>query len=60
MEDKLERLFEHLIGRIVEEAFVEDDAFILHFDDGSLIELYSSDGDLDLYWEMGQQEPQLH
>lgn len=60
IEDKLETLFIHLIGRVVEEAFIEDDAFVLYFDDGSMIELYSSDGDLDLYFELNQGQPQLH
>ena len=59
-EDRLGDLLNHLLDKRVVDAFVEDDAFVLHFDDGSLVELYSENGDLDLYWEMGQKEPQLH
>jgi len=59
-EDKLELLFNHLLDRSVYEVYIEDDAFVMVFDDGTLLELYSSDGDLDLYFELPQEEPKLH
>ncbi len=59
-EDKLELLFNHLLDRSVHEVYIEDDAFVMVFDDGTLLELYSSDGDLDLYFELPQEEPKLH
>ena len=58
-EDKLELLFNHLLDRSVYEVYIEDDAFVMVFDDGTLLELYSSDGDLDLYFELPQEEPKL-
>ena len=59
-EDKLELLFNHLLDRSVHEVFIENDAFVMVFDDGTLLELYSEDGDLDLYFEIGQESPALH
>lgn len=53
IESKLELLFEHLIGRVVVEVFIEEDAFILHFDDNTVVELFSED-DLNLYYELPQ------
>ena len=40
IESKLELLFDHLIGRVVVEVFIEEDAFILHFDDNTVVELF--------------------
>ena len=60
VEEKLELLLNHLLDRIVDEVYIEDDTFTMVFDDGTLLELYSSDGDLDMYYEMPQEEPKLH
>ena len=60
IEGKINRLFNHLIDKIVEEVYIEDDAFCIIFDDGTFLQLYSDDGDLDLYFEMPQEEPKLH
>lgn len=59
-EDKLELLFNHLLDRSVEEVYIEDDAFCIVFNDGTFLQLYSDDGDLDLYFELPQEEPKLH
>ena len=59
-EDKIDKLFNHLIDRMVDEVYIEDDAFCIIFDDGTFLQLYSEDGDLDLYFEMPQEEPKLH
>ena len=59
-EDKLDLLFNHLLDRSVEEVYIEDDAFCIVFNDGTFLQLYSEDGDLDLYFELPQEEPKLH
>ena len=59
-EDKLELLFNHLIDNVVDEVYIEDDAFCITFMDGTFLQLYSDDGDLDCYFELPQEEPQLH
>lgn len=59
-EDKLDHLMQHLIGKTVIECRIENDAFLLVFDDDTLMELYSENGDLDLYYEFGQESPALH
>ena len=60
IEEKLDLLLNHLLDRIVDEVYIENDTFTMVFDDGTLLELYSSDGDLDMYYEMPQEEPKLH
>lgn len=62
IESKLERLLDHLLDRKVEEVYInENDDFVIVFDDNTLIELFSEDGDLGIYFEIGQKdEPQLH
>lgn len=59
-EDKLDLLFNHILDRSVEEVYIEDDAFCIVFNDGTFLQLYSDDGDLDLYFELPQEEPKLH
>jgi len=59
-EDKLDLLFNHILDRSVEEVYIEDDAFCIVFNDGTFLQLYSEDGDLDLYFELPQEEPKLH
>jgi len=60
--DKLQRLFERMLDRTLVEVYInEDDDFVMEFDDGTLIELFSEDGDLGIYYEIGNGDvPQLH
>ena len=62
IESKLERLLDHLLDRKVDEVYInENDDFVIVFDDNTLIELFSEDGDLGIYFEIGQEDkPQLH
>lgn len=59
---KLEQLFYKMLDQELIEVYINDnDAFVMEFDDGTLVELYSDDGDLGIYYEIGQgEEPQLH
>jgi hypothetical protein len=50
-QDKLDFLFNHLLDKMVDEVYIDNDAFGIVFDDGTLIELYSDD-DLELYYEV--------
>lgn len=59
-EDKLEFLLNHLLDQVVENVYIEQDTFVMEFADGTLLELYSSDGDLDLYYELPQEPPPFH
>jgi hypothetical protein len=60
--DKLQMLFERMLDRTLVEVYInENDDFVMEFDDGTLIELFSEDGDLGIYYEMGSGDvPQLH
>ena len=60
--DKLQMLFERMLDRTLVEVYInEDDDFVMEFDDGTLIELFSEDGDLGIYYEIGNGDvPQLH
>ena len=60
--DKLQRLFERMLDRTLVEVYInEDDDFVMEFDDGTLIEIFSEDGDLGIYYEIGNGDvPQLH
>lgn len=60
--DKLQMLFERMLDRTLVEVYInEDDDFVMEFDDGTLIELFSEDGDLGIYYEIGNGNvPQLH
>ncbi len=52
--DKLQKLFEHLLDQTIDSVYInENDEFVMEFSDGSLIELFSDEGDLGLYYEMG-------
>lgn len=60
--DKLQKLFEHMLDNTLTEVYInENDDFVMEFDDGTLIELFSNDGDLGIYFEIGSGDvPQLH
>lgn len=52
--DKLQKLFEHMLDHSLVEVYInENDDFVMEFDDGTLIELFSNDGDLGIYFEIG-------
>lgn len=59
--EKLQMLFERMLDRTLVEVYInEDDDFVMEFDDGTLIELFSEDGDLGIYYEIGEtDEPTL-
>lgn len=59
-EDKLELLFNKILYKTLEEVYIEEDTFVMIFSNGTLVELYSSDGDLDLYYELSPEEFPLH
>ena len=53
--EKLQMLFERMLDRTLVEVYInEDDDFVMEFDDGTLIELFSEDGDLGIYYEIGE------
>lgn len=58
--DKLENLMQHLLDQTVYNCYIENDAFVIEFGDGTLIELYSDDGDLDIYFQLPQEPPPIH
>ena len=60
--EKLQQLFEHMLDNTLTEVYInENDDFVMEFDDGTLIELFSNDGDLGIYFEIGSGDvPQLH
>jgi hypothetical protein len=60
IESKLELLFSHLIDQRVDSVYIEDDSFVMEFADGTYLQLYSDDGDLDMYFEIAQEPPALH
>lgn len=60
-EDKLEKLFSHLINLTVESVYIdENDEFVIEFSDGTLIQLFSDEGDLGLYYELNEEKPKFH
>ena len=52
-EEQLQQLFTRMIGKSIVGVAIEDDAFVINLDDGTLISLYS-DEDLSLYYELGE------
>ena len=59
--EKLQRLFESVIDQTVDSIYInENDDFVIEFSNGSLIEVFSEDGDLGMYYEIGEtDEPTL-
>ena len=59
--EKLQRLFESVIDQTVDSVYInEQDEFVIEFSNGSLIEVFSEDGDLGMYYEFGEtKEPTL-
>ena len=55
------RLFESVIDQTVDSIYInENDDFVIEFSNGSLIEVFSEDGDLGMYYEFGEtNEPTL-
>jgi hypothetical protein len=52
--DKLQHLFEHLLDQTIDSVYInENDEFVMEFSDGSLIELFSDEGDIGIYFEIG-------
>ena len=59
-EEKIESLFKHMLDQSLQEVYIsEDDAFVMVFADGTLVELFS-DEELSIYFEMPKENPQLH
>ena len=57
---KIEALFHHMLDQSLQEVYIsEDDAFVMVFADGTLVELFSED-ELSIYFEMPKESPQLH
>ena len=52
-EKKLHQLFSRMIGKSIVGVAIEEDAFVVYLEDGTLISLYS-DEDLSLYYELGE------
>lgn len=61
-EDKLEKVFNEILAQTLVNVYIdENDSFVMEFENGMLIELFSDDGDLSIYFEMGQpKEIKLH
>ena len=59
--DKLQRLFESVIDQTVDSIYInEQDEFVIEFSNGSLIEVFSEDGEISMYYEIGKiDEPTL-
>ena len=59
--EKLQRLFESVIDQTVDSIYInENDEFVIEFSNGSLIEVFSEDGEISMYYEIGEaDEPTL-
>ena len=59
--EKLQRLFESVIDQTVDSVYInENDEFVIEFSNGSLIEVFSEDGEISMYYEIGEaDEPTL-
>ena len=59
--EKLQRLFESVIDQTVDSVYInENDEFVIEFSNGSLIEVFSEDGEISMYYEIGKiDEPTL-
>ena len=50
-QEAVEGLLEHMVGRVIVDAGIEDDEFIIVLDDNTKVVLFS-DEDLQLYYEL--------
>lgn len=50
-QQKLEALFDKLIGQTIEEVGIDNDEFVMYTEDGTCIVLFSNE-DLQLYYEL--------
>ena len=58
-QEAVEELLEHIVGRMIVDAGIEDDEFVIVLDDDTKIVLFS-DEDLQLYYEYGEPLDHLH
>ena len=58
-QEAVEELLEHIVGRMIVDAGIEDDEFVIVLDDDTKIVLFS-DEDLQLYYEYGEPLDNLH
>lgn len=53
--EKIERFFNHILDQTIDSVYInENDDFVMEFSDGSLMEIFSDDGDLGIYFEIGE------
>jgi len=59
--EKLERFFHNILDQTIDSVYInENDEFVMEFSDGSLMEIFSDEGDLGIYFENGSaDEPTL-
>ena len=50
-QQKLEALFERLVGQVIDEVGIDNDEFVMYTEDGTCVVLFS-DEDLRLYYEL--------
>ena len=58
-QEAVEGLLEHMVGRMIVDAGIEDDEFVIVLDDDTKVVLFS-DEDLQLYYEYGESLDNLH
>ena len=58
-QEAVEELLEHIVGRMIVDAGIEDDEFVIVLDDDTKVVLFS-DEDLQLYYEYGEPLDNLH
>jgi len=58
-QEAVEGLLEHMVGRVIVNAGIEDDEFIIVLDDNTKVVLFS-DEDLQLYYEFDETLDSVH
>ena len=58
-QEQVEALLESMVGKVIIDAGIEDDEFIIVLDDNTKVVLFS-DEDLQLYYEYGEPLDNLH
>jgi hypothetical protein len=58
-QEAVEGLLEHMVGKVIVDAGIEDDEFIIVLDDNTKVVLFS-DEDLQLYYEFGETLDSVH